>query len=1014
MRTTKLNRFLSLLLVLVMIMTLLPTAAFADAGTVSATRISTADELVTGQYVLVSTNNYAPTKLDGSWVLVQEVAPPTDNKINVSSSLLWTLTVSESGVKLTDSNDASIAPKGGNTNGIQSGDYEWNVTCAGGTFKFSGTGDDTVTLACNASSQNKVRAYKNATISGNHNGYPSEFALYKVDAGLEAVAAPTGTVSGDIKVGDTVKFACATEGATIKYKLGDGEYQDYTAPISITTSVAITVKAVKDGMADSDEVTFNYKAYNLVDKYNLLETTPANGDKVIIFNAGNNYAVSSTILSSYYLTPVSATVTNNVLSATSMDGIVWDVTKNDNGTYTFKQGDKTLAINSGTNSKGNTVYNLNVSGTGYPNFDVTTCNDKNSSYYLSANGLTGSYGNVYIEYFLFTKTNTPEFSAYCTSKLTENDFAFQFYKLTPEKEYVGDEPAEPTYDTIAEALAGENENSFTVNGVVTLVDGKSIYLQDATGGICLRLSSTPADISLGDTIIGTGSKTVYNGLPQLGSGSYEKSSGLTLSAKTTTIDALTAADISTYVSLKNVTVTEVYDNNGTYTAPNITVKDENGNTIQLYKAVINKDSDGNWEYKVGDVIDITAAVSYYQKNNTGDGKYQLRNTLASEVKTHVSGIIPDGSYVIYNASAGKAMSSEATGTYYRAGKSVTLTDGKVNNPTNDIIWNFAYDGENYVITTQDGNKLSMNNDKNSLPLDEANSKWTVEQATTDGCYYLVNATRTGTSGDHYYVEWYAGTSSSGYSYEEFTTYFYKSSNEAIYAMQLIPTEPAVIESGDLPTVGSKVMIYNQNAKAVLAEEGSSKVIEKALATVTDGMITEVENGGVLFTVEKNGDYYRFKNETYGYLCSNGTGNNAFYSKDFSEEGVSNEDADWTVRTCHGSVGGYEMESRSAKFNDKYSQWLEYYSDSFKSYSMYQVTDYTIYSFYFYPVAESIKLEGGIANDPKVVFTSGNTALKGRDYTLTFYLDDINTIADEKIKVSDSFAHNYGFTRTEDG
>ena len=76
MRTTKLNRFLSLLLVLVMIMTLLPTAAFADAGTVSATRISAADELVTGQYVLVSSNNYAPTKLDDSWVLVQEVAPP--------------------------------------------------------------------------------------------------------------------------------------------------------------------------------------------------------------------------------------------------------------------------------------------------------------------------------------------------------------------------------------------------------------------------------------------------------------------------------------------------------------------------------------------------------------------------------------------------------------------------------------------------------------------------------------------------------------------------------------------------------------------------------------------------------------------------------------------------------------------------------------------------------------------------------------------------------------------------
>ena len=78
-------------------------------------------------------------------------------------------------------------------------------------------------------------------------------------------------------------------------------------------------------------------------------------------------------------------------------------------------------------------------------------------------------------------------------------------------------------------------------------------------------------------------------------------------------------------------------------------------------------------------------------------------------------------------------------------------------------------------------------------------------------------------------------------------------------------------------------------------------------------------------MEKNGEYYRFKNESYGYLCSNGTGNNAFYSKDFSEDGVTADDADWLVRSCSGGVGGYEMESRTAKYNGKYSQWLEYYS-----------------------------------------------------------------------------------------
>ena len=80
----------------------------------------------------------------------------------------------------------------------------------------------------------------------------------------------------------------------------------------------------------------------------------------------------------------------------------------------------------------------------------------------------------------------------------------------------------------------------------------------------------------------------------------------------------------------------------------------------------------------------------------------------------------------------------------------------------------------------------------------------------------------------------------------------------------------------------------------------------------------------MFTVERSGEYYRFRNETYGYLCSNGTGNNAFYSL------TASEDADWTVEPCSGGVGGYQLESRTAKFNGRYSQFLEYYSDSYKT------------------------------------------------------------------------------------
>ena len=67
----------------------------------------------------------------------------------------------------------------------------------------------------------------------------------------------------------------------------------------------------------------------------------------------------------------------------------------------------------------------------------------------------------------------------------------------------------------------------------------------------------------------------------------------------------------------------------------------------------------------------------------------------------------------------------------------------------------------------------------------------------------------------------------------------------------------------------------------------SPAINKAAATIANGKAV-CSNGAVVFTVERSGEYYRFYNQTYGYLCANGTGNNAFYSL------TASEDADWLV------------------------------------------------------------------------------------------------------------------------
>ncbi len=704
------SRVFSGLLALVMILTMLPMGTLAE-GTATYTKISTAEELTSGKYVMITNTGYAPGVLDGGWITAVQPTMSGD-QLTDPAGAVWDITVTEGGVKLTDSNGVTVSPKNWNTNGIQSGDYVWAVSVnENGQFRFQGQGSDTVTLASNTNPQygNKFRGYKNSTVSNYPSDYPCDFVLYRVD------------------------------------------------------------------------------------------------------------------------------------------------------------------------------------------------------------GETG-----------------------------------------------GVDPEEPSAITLREALdAAPDTPDLTVKGVVTLLDGKNVYLQDSTGGICARMSENFSDISLGDTVIATGTRKDYNGLPQLDSCTYEKSSGMTLQAKTTTIGALTTEDICTYVTIQNLTVTEVYDNNGAYSNPNITFKDDTGATIQLYKAVVTKNEDGSWPIAVDDVVTVTAAVSVH------NGTLQLRNTSFSELQLGGTpdGAIADGDrVVIYNPGSGKALSAEAVATYYRAGKDFDPAIGKA---TSDLVWDVTVDANGNYIFSNNGNKLSVNADRNSLPLNEVNDTWKVEPATTEGCYYIINANRT-----DLYVEWYED-------YSEFSTYKYSASNEGIYAMQFIKvTEENPGEETGMPEAGDQVVLYNHSAEGVLALQSDSQTILNAPTTVENGLAVP-GNGGVVFTVEKNGEYYRFHNETFGYLCSNGTGNNAFYSTEASE------DADWTL-AVQGT--GYTLESRTAKFNGKYSQYLEYYAGDYKTYSMYNVTDYDIYTFSFLKVAEGVNVVGGVVNNPTVTFGTMQDAVVGVEYSVSFTVD----------------------------
>ena len=890
-RTT---RCLALLLAVVMVLSAMP-VAMAEGTAQTYTKVTSAAELTTGKYVLVTDTDYAPDYFDNGWVLATQPSV-VDGKIENPTAGVWTLTVDTDGVVMTDAKGTSIAPKGGNTNGIQSGSYKWAASFASGKFTFAGTGDDTVTLASNKGNGNKFRAYKNSTVNG---GYPHEFTLYKLtETQKQQVETPTANVENgaEIEVGTEIKFECKTEGATIYYKTAGTEYQEYTGPISASQIETYTVMAKKDGMNDSEELVVSVKVYELVDKYVKAETI-ATDDKVVIYNAGNGYAVAGKVKSSYYLTPAAATVNENALTADSFENLVWTVTKNEDNTYTFAQGESILTM-----GQSNGKFNLNLTGSDTAKWDVEVCNAENASYYMSGNSLTGQYGKVYMEYF----ARYDEFSAYCTStdRLTEKDFGMTFYKLTQGKNYIGGlvPPPTPTQKVAtptASPAAGE------------VAKGTKVTFSCATEGAKIFYKTT------GDYI--------------------------------------------------------------EYTAP-IAVNEDNTFTVKATKDGMKGSEEATFAYTV--------------KKESGEIK--LGKLTSADQLT-------DGSYVMI-VSTGYAP-LELSGKWLTVVQP-TVAEDKVTK-TEGAVWTLKVSGQSVTLTDKNGMAIAPSGG-NSNGIQSGNYSWAWSFSAENQTFKFMGA-----GDDTVTLASNTSTDSTYGGFNKFKAY----KNNTVASQQypceftLYRVDPASADqpSGDLPKPGDKFVIYNQNAQAVLAAENDSKSIEKAAATVADGKATPA-NGAVVFTVEQNGEYLRFKSEAYGYLCSNGTGNNAFYSKDFSEEGVTTDDADWLVRTCSGGVGGYELESRTAKYSS-HSQWLEYYADAFKVYSMYNVTDYTIFSFFFYPVAEGVNVTDGIVNAPAVDFGTILAAYVGQPYTLDFTVDAVFGVKTLSVKLGEKTLNH---TKTETG
>ena len=459
------HRALALVLALMLCLTLLigsaPSSGAAGSGDETTwTQVTSADQFTTGQYYMVTDTSYAPGVLDGSWVTAVEAA-------NAATDAVWTLTVTGDSVTLTDANGVSVAPKGGNNNGIEQGDYDWAWSFNNGKFTFSGQDSDTVVLASNTTKttgENRFRAYKTTTVNRNPDQYPSEFTLYQLTDGGSVtpgtVAAPQASPqAGAVVSGTEITLTCTTSGASIYYTLDGMDpttnstlYNDNNKP-TITANCTLKAVAIKDGVSSAVQtVEYTIKAES--------EAPIADGDKVVIYNPAYNKALSAEYTGFYNKgTAVSIGGDGTLSGYTNSD--IWTANDNKDGTWSFSYNGQNLGM-----------------GDQYTSMPLGEKNDKwelveaaDGTWYIK-----NTVRDAYIEWY----ASNDNWSAYYSiSSGNEGMFALKFYKVTGEIPEEPEAPLQAGNNVVIYApknmmaLSATTKNSYYPIGVqVTISEGE--------------------------------------------------------------------------------------------------------------------------------------------------------------------------------------------------------------------------------------------------------------------------------------------------------------------------------------------------------------------------------------------------------------------------------------------------------------------------------------------------------------------------------------------------------------
>ena len=688
-RHTRGQRWLAWVMAVVLCLGLLPGAALAAEET-TYEQVTSADQFTSGEYYMVTDTGYAPGVLDGTWVSAVEV---TDGSV---PNAIWTLTVTGNEVKLQDQNGKYIAPKGGNNNGIQEGEYSWKWSFEGGKFVFAGQGEDTVVLASNKSSQNQFRAYKTTTVEGNPNGYPSEFTLYKVingsqpgEGGDTTVAAPQADPqAGAVASGTEITLTCATANAQIYYTLdgsdpSDGENVNrklYSEDDKPTITENCTLKAIAVlGENKSAVQTIEYTVEEVEYVYNqitALEEIKKGGNLVLVANTDHGYMAMSTeydsIHNSFEGTPV--TIEGGVL--TGEDVPVWKVAATEDGISLSLEGQY---LQNAQNNGGLRLWD--------EEFSWVPTVVEGDAFHLQS--LTDHAVTRYLAW------DDDDFRDY-----------FAAYSLSNPDRYRGD------------LLVFRQEEKTETNAPIA--DGDQVVIYAPAYNKALSSEKTGfynvgTDITVSEgTVSGYGENDVWTVVDN-GDNTYsfqQNGQNIGLGESYASMDLGAVNDDWKLIDLGN----------GLYNIQN-TVR---GNYMEWYAQY------SNWS-------------TYNSSSAATDGQFQLsfyKVTGETPEPEPEAPIVSGDTVVIYAPSNYMALSATVKNSYYPIGVEVAVEGDTLTGYGATEVWTVGGEDGAWTFTSNSGKTLSMASSYSSVyPGAGDNETWVLEAGDTEGQYYVKNANR---------------------------------------------------------------------------------------------------------------------------------------------------------------------------------------------------------------------------------------------------------------------------------